>query len=45
MADAVVIPISECDLELFHDLVFNNESFSWNFDGVEIIFVQEKEDK
>ena len=30
----VDVPISEYDLELFQDLVRNNEEFDWTFDDI-----------
>ena len=48
--DILDLPISESDLELMKDVVYNNESFSWGFpthNGINILvnFVTEKEDE
>ena len=38
----ITIPISEHDIELFEQLVSGGDTFSWNFDGVDVTFVKEE---
>ena len=40
----ITIDISECDIEQFEKLVYNNyDSFTWTFDGVDVTFVKSEE--
>ena len=43
--DRLTIPISEHDIELFKELVDEGDSFSWNFDGVDVTFVKQEEEE
>ena len=38
----ITIPINEYDIELFEQLVSGGDTFSWNFDGVDVTFVKEE---
>lgn len=41
MNKKITIDISECDIEQFEKLVYNNyDSFTWTFDGVDVEFVK-----
>jgi len=47
MAEILILPIGECDLEDFKELVQNNVEFSWTFpteggSQIDIHFIQEK---
>tara|TARA_R100000995_G_scaffold78172_1_gene48642 strand:- start:75 stop:215 length:141 start_codon:yes stop_codon:yes gene_type:complete len=45
MSKGITIPISEHDVELFESLVNGGESFTWSFDGVDVIFVKDEGDE
>jgi len=48
--ESIEVPISESDIELFKDLVYNNEEFNWTFSSyngtqINILFIREKEEE
>ena len=43
--ERITIPISEHDIELFEQLVSGGDTFSWNFDGVDVHFVKQEEEE
>jgi len=48
--NTIEIPITDCDIEMFKDLVDNGEEFAWSFTtdtGIDISvkFVQEEEEE
>ena len=43
--ERITIPISEYDIELCEQLVSGGDSFSWNFDGVDVTFVKQEEEE
>ncbi len=49
--DQINIPITESDLEMFKDLVYSGETFSWTFktedseELVEVNFIQEESEE
>ena len=41
----ITIPISQCDITEFEQLVYYNyDSFTWTFDGVDVEFVKQTEE-